>query len=540
MAAKLRVAILGGGAAGVGLLWALAMAKRDRLTTDDYAITLIHDDSEIGGHSKSWPETINGQACRLDLGVQVIAPAMYPTVSTMLAHDDFAGVHLDAVNLRIACAFPDTTGGAPYWGNFPAYQNTALYQQGQGDAATFETLIGKAKSAPLAWALTLRNFLDGNKGAFKNLDFFEQYFLNPYMSIMNGYGSALLDQVIVGDVIPIFDWGLGAFTHPTEGFARFRDGAAFWVQTMAEIAKRQLGDDLTIELGTSVTSFAPGTTPTVTTQVGDKSTTCPFDIVVSTLDMFTTARLLYNKPGWDILGPYVGNPTTFGTTVWPLQPGFCYLHQDPSILAPGLPSPLQETLQFTAPVTPKGGRYDLNLSYTTYIESNLLGIANPDKQYYLTMYGLDPSQYPSVPVPKIGIQTSMNWVHGMWLPSFMAQQKLRFHAAQGVSRFVPPLPSQKPTNLFFAGNNLTMDSEEGALLSGLALAKYAFGFNPMMSLLPTIDWKDVKQYGEALLLFEAMYELMFAPSWAMPGPGSGVASPTAFRPLAHILAMRNI
>ncbi|MDX2169991.1 MAG: NAD(P)-binding protein [Deltaproteobacteria bacterium] len=536
--AKLRVAILGGGAAGVGLLWALAMAKRDRLTADDYDITLIHDGDTVGGHSMSWPETINGRTCQLDLGVQVIAPAMYPTVSTMLAHDDFAGVHLDPVDLRIACAFPDTAGGAPYWGNFPAYQDTALYRQGQADAATFEGLIDKAKHDPLAWALTLRNFLDANRGRFTDLDFFEQYFLNPYMSIMNGYGSALLEQVIVGDVIPIFGWGLGAFTHPTQGFARFRDGAGFWVQTMADIAQRQLGDALTLLLGASVAGFAPGAAPTVSIQ-GEPSPR-RFDLVVSTLDMFTTAKLLYEKPGWDHLGPYVGDPTEFGTTVWPLQPGFCYLHQDASILAAGLPSPLQETLQFTAPPTPAGQRYDLTYSYTTYIESNLLGIGNPDRQFYLTMYGFDPTK-PSpvpVPVPKVGIQTSMNWVHGMWLPSFMAEQKLRFHAAQGVSRYAAPLPSQRPTNLFFAGNNLTMDSEEGALLSGLAVAKYAFGFNPMMSLLPKLDWKDTKQYGEALLLFEAMYELMFAPSWAMPGTRPGSAAPAAFRPLAHVLAMR--
>ena len=112
-----------------------------------------------------------------------------------------------------------------------------------------------------------------------------------------------------------------------------------------------------------------------------------------------------------------------------------------------------------------------------------------------------------------------------------------------MSPHYPPIHSQHGSRIFFAGNNLTMDSEEGALLSGFAIAKYAFGFDPMLTLLPNPDKKDIEHYAEAVALFEAFFELMFAPEWAQKGPGpvvhgGGHESEQIVGRIDHILARR--
>ena len=534
-----NIAIIGGGASGVGLVWAMSQAYKRGWNNEDWSITLIHSGARLGGHSDTVSERIDGQVRDLDLGVQVIASAMYPTVMTMLAHPDFADIVLDPVELKIACAFPDDQGGSRYWGNFDAYQNTELYKLGEKDCATFEQLMKEVVQLKdlIEAALTLEEFLEIHAEKFDDLDFFKQYFLDPYMSIVNGYGQALLSEVLVLDVIPLFDFGLGAFTHETSGFARFRDGAGSWVQKMATLATEALGGRLTIELDTEVEQLYSGVNgPTVVTG----GTTRSFDYIVSTVDMFTNSKLMSGHEGWEVFKPFIGDTTEYGTTVWDLQPGFCYLHQDEGVLAPGLPGPPAETLQFTAPATPKGQDYDLTRSYTTYIESNLLGIPTPPAgdQFYLTMYGFDPSTSQPTPVPSKGIKFHRNWVHGMWLPTFMVEQKLKFHQAQGISPHTPALHSQHGTGLFFAGNNLTMDSEEGALLSGFAVAKYLFGFDPMLALLPDdLSKHDWEMWFAAKGLYTLLYELMFAPS-VLADPGAGPVVDKLFAGLLSLLGRR--
>ena len=102
----------------------------------------------------------------------------------------------------------------------------------------------------------------------------------------------------------------------------------------------------------------------------------------------------------------------------------------------------------------------------------------------------------------------MNWIHAMWLPSFMWDQKEMMRNAQGVSPYVAPLPIQKETRIYFAGNNLTMDSEEGALVSAMAVAHYAFNVDPLAIVLGS-TWPLDSQAIVARVFYLAMYNLMF-------------------------------
>jgi predicted NAD/FAD-binding protein len=513
-----RVCIVGGGATGVALLWLLAKTQQ-RHPTSQYEITLVHDVlltdqngqpkpgvPSLGGHSRSVAVEVNGTEYWIDLGVQMIAPAMYPNLMCMLKLPEFSGVQMDPVPLRVSCAFPPDAAGGParYWGNFPSYQATPLYTQRAGDAGTFESLM---KTQPML-PTSLQVLLDVQQTRFNDYQDFLTYFLDPYLSIMNGYGAALLDQIYVPEAAFLFDRNYASFTDWSSNFMRFHYGAAQWVQTMAQDAVNLMPKgSVNIVTGASVTHVYPGPNgPSVVWEIGG-NTQAPqiFDSVVLTTDMDTNGDLLLGpeNPRADFYADYVGQ------NIWGLIPGYCYLHQDSSILAPGMPSPPEETLQFTAYWATQTPPFDLTKSWTTYSYKNLMGVADPDFEYYLTMYGFDPSTTPGVRVPNNPVPpTPMNWKHGMWLPSFMWHQKVRMRNAQGVSPYVAPLPTQEDTHIYFAGNNLTMDSEEGALVSAMAVARYAFNVDPLAIVLGRTGLFD-SQGIVARVFYLAMYNLMF-------------------------------
>src|SRR6266851_890928 len=168
-----RVCIVGGGASGIAMLWCVAKAKQQGLGGWDYDVTLIHQPTAgltgVGGHSCAYPVTVNGSEYWIDLGVQMIAPKMYPNTMCLLRLPEFAGIKLQPVELNISCAFPPVGGTTPYWGNFPGYQSTPLYQSGEADCSAFDHLM---KAEPYLLA-PLSAYLNANKNLFNDLDSFE-------------------------------------------------------------------------------------------------------------------------------------------------------------------------------------------------------------------------------------------------------------------------------------------------------------------------------------------------------------------------------
>jgi hypothetical protein len=138
------------------------------------------------------------------------------------------------------------------------------------------------------------------------------------------------------------------------------------------------------------------------------------------------------------------------------------------------------------PIIPPGntdGDYDLSKTFTTYIQKNVLSDADADG-LYLTMYGYipDPKKIKCLTGKKVYFQEP--WTHGKWTPAFMSGPKGQLHKAQGLGSI--SYSHQLDTNVYFAGNNTVADSEEGALVSAISMAEYAFnvknpiaGFNPL-------------------------------------------------------------
>jgi hypothetical protein len=476
------VCIIGGGIAGVGTWWTLSQPGQPGAEWD---VTIIHDGASFGGHALTVPVEHNGATTLVDTGVQFYVPMFYPNIDVLTRRPGIAErVPVTKYDqLKVACGFPRLNGAPQNWGNFAAYQTganfamytPAMYRNAQRfqyfiDAALFEGYGSK----------TISDYFNGLTVPYEQQDDFLNYFLYPYLSIINGYGASLADQVTFDDLVPLFANlpgiypGLGSFTTPGSGYGRFVEGASSLVEALAAQARQF--KPATAWMSSTVTSISaapqlPGPVTVNWTSPGQPHFSRQFDKVVITTDMLTTAKLLKN----DANGPLWGSlyAKYLDAKQWPLLPGKCYIHTDINMLSPDLRQQ-QETLQFTAYYAPRAQApyYDMFKTYTTYLQQNIHN--TPGSQgLYLTMYGYIPGAGDTVPAPDTVLFEEV-WQHGMWLPTFMMQAKRNLHLAQGkgTSR---SYAGQLDTGIYFAGNNTTADSLEHAFISGEVIANYAFG-----------------------------------------------------------------
>lgn len=527
-----KICIVGGGATGAALLWMLSQDRKQK-----WDVTLIHNQPSLGGHSLTQNVKWNGGTFPVDVGVQFISPMLYPNVNVMLKRPEFSSrVPVTNYNsLKIACGFPRNAQNQPVnWGNFPAYQtrpNFALYTEDMKyDANVFQNFLEFAIFE--GWGQkTLQEYFDNPPQTYRNKQQFIDFFLAPYLSIINGYGAALMDQTLIVEIIPLFATipfevtPLGSFTQPGIGWQRFTNGAGSWVQGMVNVAQSLAPSK--VLLNTNVLSLwtDPNTAKVTVTWKTDPTAVISsgmFDKVVLTTDMWTNSKILNNQQNqyyWNNLyktyvgyGRDVNNNPLGNPVVWDLMWGQCFIHTDSKMLSPDLMQQ-QETLQFNGYyASTGGGKYDLSKTFTTYIQKNVLNQPKADG-LYLTMYGYipDKSKGDIVPDPAKVIYTTP-WTHGKWTPAFMGDAKKNLHLAQGLGNI--SYPGQMNTNVYFSGNNATTDSEEGALDAAIAIAEYAFGVAYPF---------NVIEHAGAFVMYDIYKSLMF-PS---PNAGHSVASKLA-------------
>ncbi|MGZ3454394.1 MAG: NAD(P)-binding protein [Polyangiales bacterium] len=490
---KRRVAVIGGGAAGASLLWCLTDQEAPRSAID---ATLFHDEDEIGGHSRTISvafdasgkghvtETGAKGSHPVDIGVQFVCNTLYPNLYRQLQRPEFSSVRLTRhPALRMSGAFGDDL----VWGNFPEYQSSrfrkCLDDTTMREAERFQRDLNRAPFARIGerkvWEMSVGDYLAA-AGIARDGNFF-RYLLIPYLCIINGYGTVDLLETTMQDLFPIFTrlplvqpaGPYGSFTEPGLGWDRFTDGATSWVKAMSDLGEargakvrlaaqvrkvRRRGREWIVEW-TSGATYGKGGVPLAP---GSDAHEEAFDEVVFTTDMTTNVALLDHdeNPHREAHRVYLSGDR------FRLLPGVCYIHQDESLLAENLRDG-KEDGQFTGTFawgkTDEGSRfydlpYDLGAAFQTYFMDNILGTPAP---CYVSMYAEDRAAQVPAPDKTIFRRT---WRHGRWVASFFRQGKRELHRVQGLG------------NLWFAGNNTTIDSEEGALLSAMIIAAHFAGY----------------------------------------------------------------
>ena len=477
---KKKVAVIGGGATGAAMLWCLT---RDAAQRDAFEATLFHDDPSLGGHSDTYfvefdaagkgtlaPDMKPG-AYAIDIGVQFVCEPVYPNLYEMLKLPEFDGVSKMALKrhpeLRIASSFRDDLN----WGNFPDYQTGPRFAACYTAEAVkhAEKFCEDLRFFDLSWWMSwdIEKYLR-SQGLDYSGNFF-RYMLVSYLAIINGYGTNELLSMKKRDLFPIFAkiplfqhvGPLGSFTRPGDGWDRFEHGAQRWVEGMVEFAQ---GRGSTVHTGTYVTRVVPKAQGeqvrvewVATAEKDSPSRTVHselFDLVVLTTDMDVNTHLLSHgdNPYWSIQDDYVA--------AWNLMPGLCVIHQDTEVLSPALRDQ-KEDAQFNAYYTWDGNTggnlfglpYKLDDTFTTYLMQNIVQCPAP---CYVSMYAV--ADHAKRPDPAKVI-FEKKWKHGRWVSSHDMTKKQGLHEIQGLG------------NVWFAGNNCTVDSEEGALIAAIALAK---------------------------------------------------------------------
>lgn len=494
--AKKKLAVVGGGASGCALLWTLSQKETEGLVE----LTLFHDEDEVGGHSKTIdvhfdaagkghavspasPAPPGAKTYPVDIGVQFVCPTLYPNLYKQLERPELVGrVSLTRhPALRLSGSFSPTLN----WGNFPEYQSGPRFDacfdaETQRLAASYQVDIQWGPFTPLdgiTFSTNMEKYLQ-TKGVAWSTSFF-RYLLVPYLSIINGYGTGDLLETTIEDLYPIFAKipGLqhvgpyGNFLKPGTGWDRFTEGATAWVVAMAEYGKTK---GATLRLGQSVVAVYPqgdkvvvawSPTADVERAKTDPSHVVPvasaeFDDVILTTDMTTNRRLLDNPHN----ALYPTQKDYIGEDKFALIPGICYIHQDDECLSPHLRDK-REDGQFVGAYafgqTAPGGNdyglpYDLTNAFQTYLMKNILGTP---VDCHVSMYADHAGAKLPDPAKTIFVKT---WRHGRWVASFFDQAKKDLHRIQGVG------------HVWFAGNNTTVDSEEGALVSAMILADELF------------------------------------------------------------------
>lgn len=482
--------IVGGGPAGVGLAWTLA---QDPKVAAEWQVTIIHDEDVVGGHCATYDVTnpATGASIPVDIGVQYVSPLINPNVSLMCSESPFTQTApvADAAPLTISCGFPRVDGQPMNWGNFPEYQSGelfALYQRAgmSADCANFEEYMNSMVLHPRGALESMQDWLDDPQpNGLTDKDDFIAYFLDPYLSIINGYGAPKLPSVMLADILPLFakmplfPGPMGAFTKPGTGWQRWTQGSRSWVETMLTVAKGAMSVTVvgsTRACGVWLDPNDPNGKVFVSCNP-DLSDAVAYDKVVLTTDMATNAALLDNANNTAAWNAHYADPLS--AQRWDvLQQGTCYIHADETVLSPDLVGLQKEVAQFTAYYSTEGAQggmpYNTDTTYATYLVENVHQDPKA-KQLYVTMYG-PPADAPKVPSNPLKVK---EFTHGLWLPDSMKGSTKNVYVAQGaggINGGVSHLPNTG-ANLYFAGNNTTMDSVEGALVSAMVIANYAFG-----------------------------------------------------------------
>lgn len=298
-----RIAVVGGGAAGLGAAWTLSQ-KHD--------VTLYEAGEALGGHAFAHP--FPGTDKFVDMGVMITLPWAYPNLYCMFQR---YGVRTSAAGATLLVSFPDAEGtGRDTWGTDASLRQTPLFERIEAQSSRFEQMMFEVAALPLKVQMKpISYFLNGAVPGVPHSGGYGQEFLAkglcPLLSLFLVTRDSLLETP-AWSLSMMFRFGTISFFSPTTW--RTIDGGTrdYVARLTRSFQSRQF-------LGTKVTSIIRGHQGV--TVRDDKGGSERYDEVVVATDAKTALELLDS--------PTADEERLLGSFRY--EPAVAYLHQDPAV-----------------------------------------------------------------------------------------------------------------------------------------------------------------------------------------------------------------
>lgn len=429
-----KIAVIGGGAAGLGAAWRLAKK---------YDVTIYEADPHLGGHAYAHPFGDTG--VHVDMGVMITLPWAYPNLYCMFQR---YGVRTRAAAASLLVSFPGRDGDEEVWGTDGFFRNTKIFERFEAQASRFEQLMFEIAALPMEEQLKpIREYLTTKLPDLPHSGGYDDEFLFkglcPLLSLFLVTRRSLLDTP-AWSLSMMFRFATLSFFSPTSW--RTIDGGTrdYVARLTRSFQARRLTETKVLEVVRS------GSDVRVRDAKGGNER---YDHVV-----FATGA----DKALEILGADATSTERELLSGFAYQPAVAYLHSDESVLSEKFDPRLFFQYQSE---NPNPGQ-DLD-GVVTYNMKHCSGLDAHEGAVLVSVYSETPPKEPEGYVVKRDFSHLVPDAEAM-------KRRLLLHKIQGVKR------------TWFCGDYATFSSHEDAFTSGMVVSEalgvdYPFRTHPVAS-----------------------------------------------------------
>lgn len=301
----MRIAIIGGGGAGLVSAWLLAA---------DHQITLFEKDARLGGHADTRTVEIDGQTAVVEAGFEFFSDRMFPTFNRLL---DILDVARNPYPMLVTLF--DSRGGRPYM--LPPIRDgrpilSALTPRHIRDLLTFNRHLDAMQ--PIMDAQDDTITLDAFMAAQGTDPGFADRFLIPYLQAGWGVSAAEIRTFMVYNILSYSYLNRPSGLTP-RGWKEVDGGNKMYVEAVARDLRHT-----TIHTNTAVDAIHRDQDGSGYYVATASETEGPFDHVIVATNANQASRILRHIPGQDTARALLDQISYFETTI--------AIHGDPRLM----------------------------------------------------------------------------------------------------------------------------------------------------------------------------------------------------------------
>ena len=414
-----KIAVVGGGAAGLGAAWMLSQK---------HEVTIYEAGEALGGHAFAHPFGDTGR--KVDMGVMITLPWAYPNLYCMFQRYN---IRTTAAGATLLVSFPGKEGAErETWGTDATFRQTALWSRIEAQASRFEQLMFEIPALPFKMQMKpISYYLSGAVPGVPHSGGYEPEFLAkglaPLLSLFLVTRDALLDTP-AWSLSMMFRFGTISFFSPTT-WRTIDGGTPEYVSKLTQsFSSRQF-------LGKKVTRVVRNNQSVAVTD--EDGNTERYDQVVIATDAISALAMLDT--------PSDEEKRLLGTFSY--EPAVAYLHSDEAPLAGTQPGVF---FHYRSENPTPGPTLDGVMTYDMKRVSGLDGVT-PRRVLVSVMTNERPAPYE-------GTEKIQKFSH-MIADEKAMNARLDFYKIQGKDR------------VWFAGDYLTFASHEDAFVSGMVIGE---------------------------------------------------------------------